>query len=452
MAGQVENGQVRKGEPSRRIAWLAGVVALLVVAPLLLVLLGVIPLPRAVFTPAATPVPATTGVIIPGMPSCYHVPSVSSTPGETPQPSPTATGSVFGLAWFHKPPEDGTTARSLAGEHRYIHLTGAADIPFRDELRDAGYEGPIYTYVTAISVEGPGPYKDASARCDTSYTAYDNNVAWRKGDFCEHIHPNESWFLHNGKGERLVDDYFGTERWSYLMNPADPGWQAFFQSRAKEARDEWGYSGIWLDNLDLDLSRATEDADNGDGRVQEYADDAQWREGMKSWLSGLRASLGDWPIWANLVGGAVAADAWDPYAPYLDGAMDESFAVRWLDEWRSPEEWSAQVERADRWLQSEKGLVMVGQGARDSKERLCFTLASYMLVAHADNSFYRYTRFDTYYRDVWLYPEFDIARSLGLPTGPRQETSPGVWRRQFDNGYVEVDVHGRVGSLVPTQP
>jgi hypothetical protein len=362
-------------------------------------------------------------------------------------PNP-ATGSVFGLAWFHKPPEDGSSAQVIASEHRYVHLTGPSDALFREQLRSAGYTLPIYTYVSSQAVEGPGPYMDSTASCAAGYVPYDNNFAWNAGDFCLYIHPNESWFLHNGAGQRVVIDYFGTARYTYLMDPASAGWRAFSYARAQQIRDEWGYDGIWLDNLDLDLDRAYNDGMNSDGMVAEYATQAAWQTAMQGWLSGLRASLGQFPLWANIVGGGLAVTSWDSYAPYLDGAMDESFGVNWLYGWRDPEEWRSQVARAEQWLGAGKGLVMVGQGSMTDTARMNFTLASYMLVAQPDRAFFRYSRFDTYYGSLWLFPEYDTARALGAPLGPRVELGLGMWKRLFTNGYVEVDVSAHTGRLV----
>jgi hypothetical protein len=386
-------------------------------------------------------------VVIPGMPVCLPDTTPTVAPAQA-APTSQPLASVFGLAWFHKPPQDGTSATDIAANHRYIHLTGPADIPFRDRLRDAGYKGPILTYVTMTAVEGPGPYKDASAQCDANYQGYDNQLAFDRGDFCKYIHPNESWFLHNSKGERIVGDYFGSGRWAYLMNPGDPGWRDFSWSRLKYIKDTWLYDGIWLDNLDLDLSRAWTEEKNSDGTVQEYDTDDKWREAVQGWLAGFRSNIGnDYPVWANLVGGGVGATSWDPYAPYLDGAMDESFAVSWIDRWRTSEQWQGQVERAQRWLDMGKGLVMVGQGPREDTNRLDFTLASYLLVAN-ENAFFRYTRFDSYYNALWLYPEYDTARSLGLPLGVCREVTSGIWRRDFTHGYVEVNISDHTGRLV----
>ncbi len=368
----------------------------------------------------------------------------------SPSGTTVAGSAVFGLAWFHKPPAEPTTAADIATQHHYIHLTGLSDAPFRDAVRAAGYRGPIYTYTAADGVEGPGPYKNATAACASGYMPFDNNLAWQKDDFCTAVHPHESWFLHNGKGDRLVDDYFGTGHWVYLMNPADTGWQAFAYNRLRTIRATWGYDGVWLDNVDLDLERSLHEVKNSDGQVREFATTAAWQAGVQSWLSGARTQLGSWPIWANIVGGPLATTAWDAYAPYLDGVMDESFSVRWLDGWRDPAEWATDLERAERWLAAGKGLVLVGQGPQDDLARMRFTLASYLLVAQGDQTFFRYTRFDSYYSNLWLYPEYNTARTLGAPLGPRTEVRPGIWQRPFTGGYVEVDVAGHNARLVPT--
>ncbi len=110
-------------------------------------------------------------------------PWVVPDPSATPVTGPPA----FGLAWFHKPPQDGTTAATLAANSRYIHLTGPSDAAFRTALRQAGFQGPIYTYTSAMSVEGPGPYKNAAASCTPGYTPRDNTLAWRLDDFCTSI-------------------------------------------------------------------------------------------------------------------------------------------------------------------------------------------------------------------------------------------------------------------------
>jgi hypothetical protein len=127
--------------------------------------------------------------------------------------------------------------------------------------------------------------------------------------------------------------------------------------------------------------------------------------------------------------------------------MDESFSVSWVDRWRSPDEWQGQLQRAQRWLDMGKGLVMVGQGPQDDTSRMDFTLASFLLVAN-ENAFFRYTRFDSYYNSLWLYPEYDTARSLGLPLGVCREVSGGVWHRDFEHGYVEANPTEHWGRVV----
>jgi hypothetical protein len=378
-------------------------------------------------------------------------PGAPTTPSPTPLVTPAPPGAVFALAWFPKPPLDGTGPDRVSAEHGYIELTGQADLPFRAALRDSGYRGPVSDYVLATSVEGPGPYKNNAAACKPGYHPNDNNLAWGVDDFCTYIHPHESWFLHNSRGERITGDYAGDGHWQYLMNPADSGWRSFAYGRLREIRDKLGYDGLRLDNLDLDLHRARLSMRTSDGHVQEFGDDTAWRAAMHGWLAGLRARLGAWPVWANLTSGE-AGLAWDAYLPYLDGGLEESFAVHWLDGWDDPATWAADLDRAETWLAAGKSLIMVGQGARDDLERMRFTLASYMLVAHADQAFYRYSRYDTYYHEMWLYPEFDTARALGAPAGSRREIQPGLWRRTFAHGYVEVNLAAHRGQLVLTGP
>ncbi|MEO5952564.1 MAG: putative glycoside hydrolase [Chloroflexia bacterium] len=396
------------------------------------------------------PVVDDPSLLIPGMPMCYPAPTTGLHPTPVAEASAVVPAGVspFGLAWFHKPPQDGTTAQQLGEQSSYIHLTGTADIPFRDQLRAAGYKGPILTYTTMNAVEGPGPYKDSSATCDASYTPHDNQLAFYSGDFCKYIHGNESWFLHNSAGARIVDDYFSSGRYSYVMNPADPGWRAFAIERLKVIKSEWFYDGIWLDNVDVDRARVMSELTNSDGIIREYDSDDAWREAVSGWLAEVRQALGDYPLWANLVGGGLRADSWDAYAPYLDGAMDESFAVQWLDGWRGLSQWQAQIQRAEKWIAAGKGLIAVGQGPQDDAARMKFTLASYLLVAQGSQATFRYTRFDSYYSQMWIYPEYDSARKLGAPLGGCYEVSTGVWRRDFEHGHVEVDVQGHQGRLV----
>ena len=420
------------------LAWLVGLVMGLALASFLPwnggggLFAGPTPTPTITPTPTNTTTPTHTATPTnTATPTHTATPSFSPTPTDTPTvpPSPTPivtpppAGAVFGLAWFHKPPDDGSTAADIAAQHSYIHLTSKADMAFRDEVRAAGYKGPIYTYMDAIAVEGPGPYKNGSAACDSSYEPHDSSMTWNVGDFCADVHRHESWFLHNSKGDRIAYDYFGHGHVEYLMNPADPGFQAFAQARLKEIRDTWGYDGIWLDNLDLDRSRSLKESDNSDGTVREFASDDTWRAAVVQWLTGVRGALGSYPLWANLVYGASTADSWDAYAPFLDGAMDELFSAPWLTGWFTPAQWDVELSRAERWLAAGKGLVMVGQGDRSYTKRMLFTLASYMLVAQGDKAFYRFSDFESFYNALWLYPEFDTARALGAPLGPRQQIS-----------------------------
>src|SRR5690242_1089524 len=46
------------------------------------------------------------------------------TPSPTPLVTPAPPGAVFALAWFPKPPLDGTSPLRISAEHGYVELTG----------------------------------------------------------------------------------------------------------------------------------------------------------------------------------------------------------------------------------------------------------------------------------------------------------------------------------------
>jgi hypothetical protein len=106
---------------------------------------------------------------------------------------------------------------SIAGA-RTIRVT-----PSRDAVRDAGYSGVILQYMLAAEVSGPVDAVRADAPCNAQHRPWRNQAAFRVGEFCALIHPNDDWFLHNDRGERLYTNWPGHTGYFYHMNPASPG-------------------------------------------------------------------------------------------------------------------------------------------------------------------------------------------------------------------------------------
>lgn len=393
-------------------------------------------------------------------------PPVSETPATLPQRAPqrsphtrraTATPTappVIGdasqpsvrLGYHYKPPGDGTTAETIAQQASFIILT-KKDEPFRDELRAAGYDGIVLQYVAAGEVTGP-PTRHGDDECDNTHKPYANTVADQIGDFCTLIHPNEDWFMHNSKGERL---YEGDQPRYYSMNPGNAGWRAFMLSRLKqrmfgdETMPPLGYDGIFFDNVELNLYKDLEQLVNSDGATLEYQDDEAYREAWREMLAYMRRGLGTTvPIWANLISGQNRADEWNDYLPYLDGVMNEAFATGY--QVLSPRQHTNHLKQAEYVLAQGKGFYGNGLQRQPEADLEPLALASYLLVMQPDAPIYfRYTTHDKSYADWLTYPNYDVR--LGTPLGPRYAIKNG-WRRDFSHGYVAVDLVKRTGTIV----
>jgi hypothetical protein len=365
-------------------------------------------------------------------------------PTRTPTPEPLPVR----RALFPKPPKDGTTAREIAREASLIILT-KNDESFRDAVRAAGYNGLILEYITASDVDAPPGAGEAGDSCDDStFTPWNNQVAYEQGDFCNTIHPNEDWFLHNGRGERLYEQ--GEDRRFYYLNPASEGWRAFVVGRllrlleGDEHHAPLGYDGIFLDNVPLSLDKVRDKLENSDGTVQEFANDAAYRAAWLSYLRDVSDALHPrWPVWARLISDPLDGRNWELYLPHLDGAMSEAFATNWPGATYTPDEWQASLTQAEQVLAMGKGYLAQSHGEDDARQP--FALASFLLIADGTDTFFRYSKNTEYSK--WLdYENYRV--HLGAPRGARYHLGAGRWRRDFTSGYVVVDPVAQKGQIV----
>src|SRR4051794_15552863 len=246
-------------------------------------------------------------------------------------PRPTRPRAVS-VAWFYKPPVDGTTAQSLAKTQGIVFLT-KGDEKFRDQLRVAGYNGKILQYVMMNDIDGPAP---PPAACDANFQPWPNSAAWEVGDYCS---LPEDAFLHNSSGERLYyvyDDAETGKHYYQITNPANKAWQDLFIKRMSQDEQTLGYDGIFLDNLDVQPYREGHRMENGDGTMQEY-DDESYRQALVQMLQAIRPHLKK-PLWANMVGTNNDGNDWDIFMPYLDGAMNEAYGVDWMPGYLGPKD------------------------------------------------------------------------------------------------------------------
>jgi len=359
--------------------------------------------------------------------------------------APSALASPARIAWFYKPPVDGSSAAEVvAGATGQLILT-KRDEAFRDQLRSAGYGAPILQYIEAAYVHGPSGVLKPGDPCDASFAPWGNNVAWDQGDFCRYVHPNEDWFVHNGRGERLVNGYYtGGHGTFYAMNPASAGWRAFYASRVRQAlfgdatTGPLGYDGIFLDDVWMTRHQLLNRVHNADGAVREFSSDADLRTAVVGLIQTVREAAAGRPVHAN-------TDGNDFYGAYLDGTMREDFAASWNGAYMDAQTVSALWVTAERASADGKSLLLVGQGARDDLDRMRFAFGAYLMVAGPGISF-RYTGNSAGYRELWRYPEYAV--DLGAPVEPRALVAGSTWRRQFSNGIALVNLSASSPQIV----
>jgi hypothetical protein len=319
------------------------------------------------------------------------------------------------LAWFYKPPDDNSLP--ILAENFDTFILTHKDEAQRDTLKSLGVKSPIYVYLQLVEIRDPGSCTE---------TPQGNQVAFQPGDFCEINEKHPDWFLLDINGNRIVD------RDSYYMDPGNSEYRTFWLQRANALQEQFHWDGIFIDNVEASLSKLTEE-----GIVPaNYPNDASYQTAIEGFLAYLRDNYFQphgQPVLANIIS-IEDWNVWLRYLQYLDGAMIESFAVDWSNDYRSPENWELQMEAVDRALSQDKALILVSQSEGPDPDRQQFALASYLLVANEKVSF-RYTD-AAGYREILLFDNY--ALDLGKPLGPRKKEADS-WRRDFGNGTILVN-------------
>ncbi len=299
-----------------------------------------------------------------------------------------------------------------------------SDEPVRDQLQQAGVNGPFLEYLRFDAINDPG---DCAARPRR------NQVAYEAGDFCRISTEHPDWFLLDAVGQRIeVDENY------YAMDPGHAGWRTFWLLRAQQAQEELNWEGVFMDNVDATFQRFRDDAPAA------YPSEASYQAAVLGFLEYAYTAYFQpqaRPLYANVIA-AQALDDWLRYLPYLDGVMDEAWAMDWSAGYLSPEDWEDHLARAEAIQAAGKSLLLVSQGAQADAGRQQFAFASYLLISNGRAAF-RYADSD-HYREVWLYPNYGV--SLGAALAPRYRDGR-LWRRAFEKGTVSVDPEAHTATL-----
>jgi putative glycosyl hydrolase-like family 15 (GHL15) protein len=332
------------------------------------------------------------------------------------------------LAWFYKPPHDGDLR--LIAEHFNTFILTNLDEPARDRLKTEGVKSPFLQYLGFDEIQDPG---------SCSAEPLHNQVANRRGDFCMLRQQHPDWFLRDRQGNLLVERD-GSARY-VLMDPANSGWREFWLQRVRDVQKQSSWDGVFLDNVEASLAKRKRLG----ALPAKYPDDESYQAAMEGFLAYLYTNYfrpEGRVLQANIIE-LEDQSAWFYFLRYLNGAMEERFAVDWTDNYLSADQWEAQMERVEQTQQVGKQVILVAQGSRGDIQRQLFALASYWLVAEGRASF-RYSNQNAY-DEAWLYNTYNLV--LGTPRGPRY-LDGDVWKRDYSNGTVSVSPVDHTASIV----
>lgn len=347
------------------------------------------------------------------------------------------------LSWFYKPPIDGTTQQQLVSSFQNFIFT-QKDETYRDQLRALGVKAPMFQYIRSDAIHAP-----CRGTCPCNTQPQGNQVAWNTGDWCALTSSHPDWFLRDTSG-KIVDIADGDQLYSY-MDPANTEWQQFFLARVKSSQETKGWDGLFLDNVQAGLGQF----EKANVVLLQYKDDVSFRTAVQGFIATLYNTYfhpNNRPMNGNITSLPWLTEtvAWFDMLKYLDGAMEEAFAMGWRSgEWLTIEEWGDQLNRLEISQAQGKRIIAVSQDSQTATERQNFGFASYLLIANGMASF-RYTGIeDDEYEHVWLYPNYAQAAALGAPTNVRyHDLVNNAWRRDFEHGYVLVYPVNHVATIV----
>jgi hypothetical protein len=336
------------------------------------------------------------------------------TPRVTRYSSPMKPITNVQLAWFYKPPKNQAALDFIARNYQFFILT-KIDETERDFIRSFGKDA--LQYILFNGIENPG---------SCSLPPMHNQVADAIGDYCSIDQQHPDWFMLDRFGNRIL---IGGDP---MMDPANPGWQAYFLNWVRQSHQLFGWNGVFLDNVEASLNKITRQRSS----PVLYPDDVLFQNAVEGFLKYLYTNYfkpQNQPLMANIIE-VKDAEVWLRYLNYLDGAMLEAFAVDWSSGYLTVEEWQAQLQMVIAAQQMGKQVILVAQGNNLDFNREQFAFASYLLV-NEGKAFFRYSN-DLAYDQIWNYDNYAV--NLGAPLGPCYQEG-GSWQRDFSNGVVKVN-------------
>lgn len=358
-------------------------------------------------------------------------------------PQTAVADTPINLVWFYRPPVDGNPQTLVDHFDSFILTRWGTDEALRDTILASRGDVPMLQYLHIRSIHDPCQQvlNPPGTACACDELTWTNNVGFRPEDICELRDNHPDWFLRDSNGEIIFHPAINEA----MMDIGNPGWQQFWLERAIEMQEEYGWQGVFLDNVMASLSGHQRRAET----LANYPDNETYQAAMEGFLRYIYTEYFQpqgIPLYGNITEARDSA-VWFRYLQYLDGIMNESWAVDWENRYRSPERWEEDMRLAEEVQAQGKHIILISQGQEDDIQRQQFAFASYLLVNNGRASF-RYT-FSSMYNQPWVYDNYNV--NLGPALGPRYAVG-NLWRRDFTNGSVVVDPVQHTGVIVSNPP
>ncbi|MBC8100036.1 MAG: hypothetical protein H7Y11_11385, partial [Armatimonadetes bacterium] len=349
------------------------------------------------------------------------------------------------IGWLYKPPKNpslATPAYMAQMVDRWVLTQGDENYVAQVKAAGASPDSRFWLYFSADNGDDPG--RQALLPPNTPYQSHPNrplrnNVCYQEGDITRirDLHPN--WFMRRPDGsvihKNLADHI--------VFDLGKPGVRQFFCERINNATWSQGWNGVFFDNLHIYFTAA-----HGEPvATQQYGDGKSdaWLAMMLNYLDEVRAQCvtpNKGALGGNLQGEDLAR--WCKVAKKLDVIMIEFFSM-WRDSYKQPADWErdlrkmqfAQANNIEAWAVTPFDPTLAfEQNDATHKRRFNFGLASYLLVV-GPTSVLRASHEP--YTHAYNFPEFAEVRALGFPKGRYFKKNSTLYRRDFTNGYVEVN-------------
>lgn len=358
-------------------------------------------------------------------------------------------------------PDTQTTNRAPAYFTDYTHFLlnfNPDSVAWRDEIAAVHPTGQMWIYFQSHGVKdfdfdydkAPGTPAPLATR------PLNNNAFFNYGDV-KRMRDNEfpgygdsvDWVLLDSNG----DHFYGDEGNTLVLDPGNTGWQQFFTEVMIGLTESQAWSaGVFLDNTNAYSGTFT--ALRKDTQVYGNYKSQAWITTMAAFCALLTQACHNI---GKLCGGNVQAENYDDFtqiAITLDYVMIEFFAFNSSGGYRDEATWLEDIQKAEflgangigAWLISHLDSSAIAAGNSTELTKLTFHLASVLLIMAPKTSY----RGHGDYGQARYFSQYTTIDNLGGPISGRYEVTPGVWRRDFQNGFVQVNPAAQIATITYT--